>query len=63
MATTAARTFHLRWHVGAQVTEVAPPHRKGYIRAVQGTGARARITVVFPGAAPVTFFPAELSLT
>ncbi len=62
MASTAAKTFHLLWHPGASVTEVAPPHRKGYIRAVQGTGSRARVTVVFPGQPPVTFFPAQLTL-
>ena len=58
---TAARTFHQEWYVGRQVQEKAAPHRKGRIKAVQGTGQNARIITALAGHPPVTFHPAQLT--
>jgi len=60
-ASAAARNFHQEWYVGRPVQENAPPHRKGTIKAVQGTGGNARIIVNLAGHPPVTFHPAQLT--
>lgn len=61
MAATAAQSFAQQWRIGRNVQEKAAPHRKGVIRARQGTGANARITVTLTGSHPVTFTPAQLT--
>ena len=61
MATTAAASFRATWHIGRPVQEVAPPHRKGTIALVRGTGFNANILVLFTGRPPVTFRPAQLT--
>jgi hypothetical protein len=43
------------------VQEVSPPHRKGTIRAVRGTGQNAVITVGLDGRPPASFRPAQLT--
>ena len=42
------------------VQEIASPHRKGYVRAVAGTGPNAQVVVNLTGWHPVTFKPAQL---
>ena len=54
-------TFQQTWRVGRRVQEKASPFRKGTIRARQGTGANARITVALDGRPPATFHPAQLT--
>ena len=61
MAATAAVTFVQTWRIGRQVQENAAPRRKGTIRAVQGTGANAVITVNLTGHAPVSLRPGQLT--
>lgn len=56
------QTFQQKWRIGRRVQETAPPHRKGSIKARQGTGANARITVALDGRPPQTFKPARLTL-
>jgi len=58
---TAAQSFAQKWRIGRPVQEIAAPHRKGTIRARQGTGSNARITVNITGRPPVTFRPAQLT--
>lgn len=58
---SAAQTFHQTWRPGKRVQEVAPPHRKGTIRAVRGTGPNAVITVGLDGRPPARFRPAQLT--
>ena len=58
----AAQTFQQQWRPGRRVEEAAAPHRRGTIRAVQGTGANARVTVGLDGRPPTTFRPAQLTL-
>lgn len=57
----AAVTFQQTWRIGRSVREVAPPHRTGTIRAVQGTGPNATIVVNLPGRSPTSFRPAQLT--
>ena len=59
---TSSQTFQQQWRPGRRVQEAAAPHRKGTIRARQGTGANARITVGLDGHPPQTFYPAQLTL-
>lgn len=61
-AQAAAQTFHQQWHPGRRVREAAPPHRKGTIRVVQGTGLNAVIVVGVDGRPSVSFRPAQLTL-
>lgn len=58
---TAAQTFQQEWHPGVRVQEVASPHRKGTIRAVQGTGPNAIVVVNLDGRPPATFRPSQLT--
>ena len=58
----AAQTFQQQWRPGRRVQEAAAPHRQGSIKARQGTGENARITVALDGRPPVTFKPAQLIL-
>lgn len=60
MATSAA-TFQQTWRIGRRVQEKAAPHRKGSIKARQGTGANAQITVALDGRPPAKFRPAQLT--
>ena len=48
------------YKVGQRVAEVAPPHRKGTVRAVSRTGVDAVITVGLDGRAPQNFRPAQI---
>lgn len=48
------------FRVPQRVQEAAAPHRKGTVKAVQGSGENARITVALDGWHPVTFHPAQL---
>ena len=57
----AAQVFQQQWRPCRRVREAAAPHRKGTIRARQGTGANARITVALDGRPPATFRPAQLT--
>ena len=59
-ATSAATSFHATWRIGRNVQEIAAPHRRGVIKAVQGTGNNADILVNFTGHPPVSFHPAQL---
>jgi len=45
-----------------RVQELAPPHRKGTVRHVAGTGSNATVTVNLDGRAPTSFRPAQLKL-
>lgn len=58
---TAATTFAQTWRIGRRVQEKAAPHRKGTIRARNGTGANARILVGLDGRPPHTFTPGQLT--
>lgn len=57
---TAASSFSALWKPGKRVQEVAPPHRKGTIRAVKGSGNNATIVVGLDGRAPQNFHPPQL---
>ena len=46
--------------VGQHVQEVAAPHRKGYVRAIRGSGPSSHITVALTGLHPVDFRPAQI---
>jgi hypothetical protein len=59
---TAASTFQQQWKPGRRVAEIAPPHRRGTVRAVTGTGAYAVIAVNLDGRPPQNFRPAQLAL-
>jgi len=48
------------FRVGDAVQVLAPPQRKGHVRAVQGSGANAQVTVALIGWHPVTFRPAQI---
>jgi hypothetical protein len=60
LVATAAQTFQQKWRIGRQVQEIVPPYLTGHIKAVQGTGYNARITVTVPGRGPVTLRPYQL---
>ena len=47
---------------GQRVQMIAPPHRKGIVAAVAGSGASALITVNFPGWHAASFRPGQLTL-
>lgn len=55
-------TFQQTWKIGRRVQETAAPHRKGTIKARQGVGANAVITVALDGRPPASFRPAQLTL-
>ena len=55
------QTFQQIWHVGRRVKENASPHRKGTIKARQGTGPNATIVVAPDGRPPASFRPAQLT--
>jgi hypothetical protein len=57
---TANDIFQVRWRPGRRVQEIAPPHRKGVIIAVQGTGGNASITVALFGHGAHNFRPGQL---
>ncbi|HEV2258590.1 MAG TPA: hypothetical protein VGS06_36175 [Streptosporangiaceae bacterium] len=57
----SSQTFQQTWRIGRRVQEVAPPHRKGAIKARQGTGPNAVITVALDGRPPASFRPAQLT--
>lgn len=60
---SAPTPFQLLWKPGKGVQEIAPPHRKGVIRAVQGSGpATAIIVVNLAGRGPTSFRPGQLAL-
>ena len=61
MAATAAASFHATWRIGRGVQEKAAPHRRGTIKATQGTGNNANIIVLLTGHPPVTFHPPQLT--
>jgi hypothetical protein len=46
---------------GQRVVELSPPHRKGTVRHVAGTGVNAVVTVNVDGRPPVSFRPAQLA--
>jgi len=54
-------TFRQTWRTGRRVQENAPPHRKGTVKAVAGTGGNAVITVALDGRPPANFRPAQLT--
>jgi hypothetical protein len=58
----SAQVFQQQWRPGRRVQEIAAPRRKGTVRARQGTGANARITVTLDGRPPATFRPGQLTL-
>ena len=60
--TTSSQTFQQQYRVGRRVQEAAAPNRRGSIKARQGTGPNARITVALDGRPPQTFRPAQLIL-
>jgi hypothetical protein len=49
--------------VGNPVQEIAPPHRKGTVRAVKGSGLQADVTVNLTGWHPVTLKASQIKLT
>jgi hypothetical protein len=51
-----------QYRPGQRVTEIAPPHRKGTIRRVQGTGINAVLWVGLDGWYLVAFRPGQVSL-
>ena len=48
--------------VGNPVQEIAPPHRKGAVRAVKGSGPQANVTVNLTGWHPVTLKAFQIKL-
>ena len=62
MATRKVTAAPSGFKAGQRVQMIAPPHRKGIVAAVTGSGASALITVNFPGWHPVSFRPAQLAL-
>lgn len=59
---SAALSWHQMWHAPARVQEIAPPGRKGTIRATSGTGPNAQITVALDGRPAVTLRQSQLIL-
>jgi hypothetical protein len=47
---------------GQRVVELSPPHRKGTVRHVAGTGVNAVVTVNLDGRPPANFRPAQIAL-
>jgi hypothetical protein len=43
-----------------RVQEIAPPHRRGSVRVVRGSGVNATIVVNLDGHPPTSFRPAQL---
>lgn len=58
----AAVGFQQAWRPGRRVQENAPPHRRGSVRVVRGTGGNATVTVNLDGRPPASFRPAQLTL-
>ena len=52
----------MAFKAGNQVQEIAPPHRKGRVKATKGSGPNERITVALTGWHPVTFTPSQIKL-
>ena len=59
---TAASSFSALWKPGKRVQEISPPHRRGAIRSVRGSGSNAIVVVGLDGRAPQNFRPAQLKL-
>ena len=50
------------YRVGQRVQELAPPHRKGTVKVVNGRGSYASIWVQIDGRGIVRFTPSGLSI-